>query len=445
MNGERRVVVTGLGVACPLGIGASSFWDALIAGRSAVGPIRAFDASTIPSRIGAELPEFKLSDYIPKEHRKSTKLMSRDIVLAVVAAFEAARDANLPTRCLVSRGDAQPNGIDPTRLGANIGAGLICPDLHELGAAFVHGADGEGRFDLKIWGAEGMNHLTPLWLLKFLPNMLACHVTIIHDAQAMSNTITCAEASSHLAVGEAFRNIARGAMDVCICGGAESKMNPMAVARPALMRRLVTDGENDPAGACRPFSANRRGTVASEGGALIILESLDHARSRRARIYAEVTGFGAAGNTHSWDTPDPSGAGIALAIRKAIKDADLTPQDLDLVTTFGCGTVEHDASELQAWKMVLGDALAETPAIAIKGGLGNNGAGSGALDICATVMSLHYSTVPPSLNTTPPDRAGTFRFAQTDPFDCRIDSAVTVGYALGGGQNAALVIRRYSE
>ncbi len=445
MSTERRVVITGLGPTSALGIGVGRFWDALMERRNAVRPIDIFDASTIPAHIAAQLPEFKLADFIPKTYRKSVKLMSRDIMIAVVASYEAAKDAALPTRCLVDRSEVGANGIDPTRLGVNIGAGLICPDLTELGAAFVTTVGDDGRFDLAKWGSEGMSNLTPLWLLKFLPNMLACHVTIIHDTQAMSNTITCGEASSHLAIGEAFRNIARGAMDVCICGGAESKVNPMNVARPTLMGRLVLDGDADPPGACRPFAANRRGTVVAEGGGLVVLESLDHARDRGARIYAEVAGFGASSNTHSWDRPDPRGVPIALAVGNALADASITSADVDLVTTAGYATEEHDASEMRGWKRVFGDGLSDVSALAIKGGLGNSGAGSGALDVCATVLALHYNTVPPSLNTEPPDPECEFQFAGPDPKDRRIDAAVTLGYALGGGQHAALVIKKYAE
>ena len=150
------------------------------------------------------------------------------------------------------------------------------------------------KFDIRRWGAEGMENLTPLWLLKFLPNMLACHVTIVHDCQAPSNTVTCGEASSHLAIGEAFRTIARGDADVCICGGVESKIAPMAMARSHLLERLNSQSNDQPDKACRPFGKGARGTVVAEGGGLIILEALDHARARNARIYAEMAGFGAA-------------------------------------------------------------------------------------------------------------------------------------------------------
>src|SRR5262249_40552218 len=152
------------------------------------------------------------------------------------------------------------------------------------------------------WGTDGMNNLTPLWLLKFLPNMLACHVTIVHDAQGPSNTITCGEASSHLAIGEAYKTIARGTADVCICGGAESKDHPMAPLRQSLGKRLSTSNER-PEAACRPFGADRDGTVISEGGGLVILEELEHARRRGVRIYAEVVGFGASNDAHDPSLP----------------------------------------------------------------------------------------------------------------------------------------------
>jgi 3-oxoacyl-[acyl-carrier-protein] synthase II len=445
MNQPRRVVITGLGVASPLGIGADAFWDALIQRKSAIAPIQAFDASELPSKVGAELPDFKLSDFVPKSYRKSTKLTSRDIQIAVIASYEAVKDANLPTKCIVERGETENGSLNPQGLGANIGAGLICPDLNELGAAFATSINNNNEFDLNKWGDEAINNLTPLWLLKYLPNMLACHVTIIHDAQAMSNTITCGEASSHLAVGEAFRNIARGAMDVCICGGAESKINPMGVARPALMNRLVTGNPTDPTSACRPFAKGRRGTVAAEGGGLLILESLDHAKQRNARIYAELVGFGASGNTKSWDAPDESGAPLTIAIKKALADANLTPPDIGLLSTFGCGLIDHDAAENRAWNTVFGSSVADIPALAIKGATGNNGAGSGAIDLCAAVLALHYNTVPPSLNTDPPADECHLRFATADPVDAPIDAVVSVAYALGGGQNASLVFKRFTE
>ena len=199
---RRRVVVTGLGLSTPLGHGAEAFWEGLMQGRCGLRPIDSFDASGLACRVAGEVPEFSLSDVVPKSYRKSAKVMSRDIVLAVACAYHAVKDAGLVTRCIVDRGDAAgPVNVDSTQFGANIGAGLIAADLFELAGAMSSAADDSGAFCLKRWGTEGMTNLTPLWLLKFLPNMLACHVTIVHDAQGPSNTITCGEASSHLAIG----------------------------------------------------------------------------------------------------------------------------------------------------------------------------------------------------------------------------------------------------
>jgi 3-oxoacyl-[acyl-carrier-protein] synthase II len=445
MNDERRVVITGLGLATPIGIGVESVWDALINRTSGLRPIEAFDASGLVCSVGGEVPPFKMTDYVPKSYRKNTKVMARDIELAVVAAYEAVKDAGLQTKCLVERNQADRVNVDSTRFGANIGAGLICADLHELAGALASATDEDGRFSLARWGNEGMDNLTPLWLLKFLPNMLACHVTIVHDAQAPSNTITCGEASSHLAIGEGYRTVARGDADVCICGGAESKMNPMGVARQQLLGRLPRDSNDNPARACRPFAADRRGMVPSEGAGLIILEALDHARKRGARVYAEVVGFGASANTHDWRTPDPTGAGIALAMRKALDDADSGPGDIGLIAAFGSGTVEHDASEMAAMDAVFGQALPDIPAMAIKGSIGTNGAGSGAIDLALAVKALSQNTVPPSLNTESPDQACRLKLNSTDPYDAPIQRLLSVAYALGGGQNAALVIQRYEE
>ena len=282
MRAERRVVITGLGPTSPTGIGVEAFWEALLAGRSALRRIEAFDPGGFAAQIGAEVPAFKLGDFIPKSYRKSAKVMARDIQLAMVAAYHAVMDAGLVTKCIVERGEAAGEvNVAPQRFGANIGAGLICADLTELAGALATSRGADGKFDIHHWGREGMTDLTPLWLLKFLPNMLACHVTIVHDAQAASNTITCGEASSHLAVGEAYRTIARGAADVSICGGFESKLNPMAVARPALLGRLSGALDNTPERACRPFSGVG-GMVPADGGGLVILEELEHARARGA-------------------------------------------------------------------------------------------------------------------------------------------------------------------
>jgi 3-oxoacyl-[acyl-carrier-protein] synthase II len=412
--------------------------------RCGIRRIEAFDASGFCSPYGGELPDFQTRDYVPKPFRKSVKVMSRDIEMAVVAAYEAVKDAKLATRCMVEREEADGfSPIDPTRFGVNIGAGLISPDINELGSAYVTAATEDKRLDYAKWGNDGMTNLTPLWLLKFLPNMLACHVTIVHDAQAPSNTITCGEASSHLAIGESFRMIARGDVDVCICGGVEGKICSMGLIRPQLLNRIAVG--DDPSKLCKPFSKYRSGMVASEGGGLVILESLDHAKARNARIYAELAGFGATSDNNDWRNMDASGEPIALAMKNALADGGAEGTTVDLIGTFGPGTVEHDASELAGINRCFGESAANIHAIACKGAMGNNGAGSGTIDFAMAVLALHRNTVPPSPNTEDPDPACPLKFAPKDPIDAPIQSAMSIGYAMGGGQTAALFIKKYEE
>lgn len=445
---KRRVVVTGIGVVSPLGMGVEAYWQALLAGKNGVERITAFDPSGFDSQLAGEIKALKTADYVPKAYRKSARLMARDIELAVAAAYLAVKDAGLITKCLVERGEnnGQPLNLDPTRFGANIGAGLICADLTELAGALSTTTDSATReFSLKRWGEGGtttdggqfgMGALTPLWLLKFLPNMLACHVTIVHDCQAPSNTITCGEASSHLAIGEAARTIERGGADVCICGGAESKLNPMGLLRQSLLKRLSQTG-------CRPFAQDRDGTVISEGGALLILEEYEHAKRRGARVYAEVVGFGAGTDIGEMERPSPDGRGTASAARKALADAGLTGQDVDLAVAFGVGTKEHDSAEAAGLKTILAERWSDVPVTTTKGGQGNNGAGAGALDLAAGVLALYHQQAPPTVGTGcvadegppglvlgPSPQAGSYR------------AVLSTSAALGAGQNAAIVLKK---
>lgn len=445
---KNRVAITGLGVATAVGLGIEETFDALVEKKCGIDRISAFDPARFTSQIAAEVRENAVKDCVPKGYRKATKVMARDIELAVTSAYYAVKDAGLKTKCLVDRGDVDGGvDIDSTRFGANIGAGSICADLQELAGALATAVEdpkaAERVFSLKKWGSEGMSNLTPLWLLKFLPNMLACHVTIVHDCQAPSNTITCGEASSHLAIGEAYRTIERGAADVCICGGAESKINPMGLIRQSLLNRCTTEHNDRPHEAVRPFDVKRSGSAVGEGGGLLILENLDRAKQRGARIYGEVIGFGAAANASHWFTPQPDGRAMSLAINAAMRDAGVGPKDVNLVNPFGLGTKEHDASEAAAIHASLGEVAATVPVLATKGSLGFNGAGSGAIDIAVTAMALYRGVIPPSLNTDEPDPACGLNVVRGDPADSTAQIALTLASALSGGQTAAMLIRRY--
>jgi 3-oxoacyl-[acyl-carrier-protein] synthase II len=439
----RRVVITGVGLVTPIGIGAANVWNALLEKKCGIRRLTAFDPSSFPSQVGGEIDGLVMKGCVPKSYLKSTKVMARDIEIAVAAAYEATKDAGLRTKCLIDRGEAQaPPNVDSTRFGANIGAGLICADLTELAGALATAADEQGRFSIRKWGNEGMTNLTPLWLLKFLPNMLSCHVTIVHDAQAPSNTITCGEASSHLAIGEAFRTVARGAADVCICGGAESKINPMGMMRQQLLHRVSTRYNDEPTRACRPFDADRNGIVVSEGGGLLIIEELEHAKARGASIYCEVAGFGASNNSHSWSEPHPEGAGIALAIGKALQDAGVNPEQVDLVGAFGAATAAHDLSEARGIRSALKDRGNKVPVFAIKGAIGNNGAGSGAIDLGVAALCIRHGMVPPAQNMDHMDPQCGLNVVAGQPLKAEIRSVLSTAYAMSGGQNAAIVLKR---
>jgi len=324
---SARVAITGFGQITPLGLTAGDTWSSLCAGRVGIDTITAFDPAGFSCKLAGQAPDYKIRDYVPKTHRKATKLMSRDIELAVIAANEAFIHAGLITRGI----DPENINIDPKRVAINLGAGLISCDLVELAPA-VAASVTDGKFDIRKWGAEGLGLVTPLWLLKYLPNMLACHVGIIHDIQGPSNTITCAEAAGHLAIAEAAQVIGRGASDIALAGGAEAKVNPIIMIRQCLLKRATSENNDEPAAACRPFDADAKGSVFGEAAGTVILEELQHAEKRNAKIYAEIVGLGESNSINpAYEHIEPDGKGIRIAIEKAMADAQIQPDDLDLI------------------------------------------------------------------------------------------------------------------
>ena len=445
----RRVVISGLGTVSGLGMGMDASWQRLCAGQCVIGPIQTFDPSGFDCRIASEAGDINIKDYVPKTYRKAIKVMARDIELAVVAADLAARDAKLITKgTKTEAGDGC--SYDPHRMGAHIGSGLIAAELNELTAALAHATDDQGGFDYKKWGSEGLTHLTPLWLLKYLPNMLACHVTIIHDAQGPSNTITCGEASATLSVGESMRVIQRGAADLCFCGGAESKLNPMGYLRQQMLGRFNTQANDRPATAVRPFDQSAAGTVMGEAGAIVILEALESFEQRQvdgepARAYAEVLGFGASQSINRESRnlqPEPDGQGIAAAIQSSLREARLEPDQIDLIVPFGSGVPQSDQAETAALKTLFGDRLASIPVTSIKSMVGNCGVGAGGLDICVACQAVAQQTVSAVINCENPLDGINAGNAPSGPRDIRYALVYSCGI---GGQNAALVLGRVNR
>ncbi len=432
---DGRVAITGIGVVTPAGIGVESFWNALVAGKACVGQVNRFDAGNFPCTAGGEIGDFSARKYVPRHYRKAVKVMARDIEIAVAAADLAVRDSGIVTRGV----DAENTDIDSGRLGCNIGAGLICTDLDELGSA-VNTAVVDGKFNFKTWGKSGMENLAPLWLLKYLPNMLACHVTIIHGAEGPSNTITCGSASGHLAMSEAGRIVAQGRAEAVIAGGAESKLNPMGFLRQTLLDRLCTGRNDRPATACRPFDAAHAGTVIGEGGGLLILEEMERAVSRGARIYAELVGFGAACDPDGMDITRPTCGSGDLAVRKAMDDAGIAPGDVDLIVAHGTSVAGEDACEAAAWSKALGERIGEVPAFAVTGAIGCLFAGSGAVELAAAAMALHTQTVPPTVNFSAAADGCELNLSDK-PRKAELNHAVSCAFSVGG-QSSACVLKR---
>ena len=433
---DRRVAITGLGVVTPAGAGVEPLWEALLAGRRFTRRIDAFDPSHFPCPLGGQIEEFSARKFVPKTYRKSVKVMARDIEIAVGAADLAFRDAGIATAGI----DAENPTIASERLGCNIGAGLVCTDLNELGVALTTAVDDDGRFSLRKWGDSGMTNLTPLWLLKYLPNMLACHVTIIHAARGPSNTITCGDASAHLAVGEAARLVARGRADAVIAGGAESKLNPMGLMRQTLLGRVCRDWHGEPQAACRPFDRDHCGTVVADGGGLLVLEDMDRALARGARVYAEVAGFGSACDPAGIDVERANAGSLDLAVGKALADAGVAPDDVDLIVTHGTGVPEEDRCEAAAWRAALGDRAGRVPAVAATGSVGSLFAGAGGMELAVAAMALHAGTVPPTANHTVAAEGCELGFV-SKPRAADLACAVSGAFSVGG-QSGACVLRR---
>jgi 3-oxoacyl-[acyl-carrier-protein] synthase II len=433
---DRHAAITGLGVVTPLGLGADATFNALLEKNPGVNRIDAFKPDRFPCQIAAQLDSFSARKFVPKSYRKAVKVMARDIEIAVAAADMAFRDAGIVTKGLDDLGEPT---IASDRLGCNIGAGLICTELDELGMA-VNTATSDGRFDYKQWGEHGMNNLTPLWLLKYLPNMLSCHVTIIHGAEGPSNCITCGDASAQLAVAESALYLQRGVVDVAICGAAESKLNPMGLLRQGKLNRLCTDRNDQPATAVRPFDVDHAGTAIGEGGALLILEHIDHARNRDATIYAELIGCGAACDPQAIDVLRPTAGNLEHAIRRAMADAEITPDDVDMILTYGTGVPGEDAAEAAAWHAALGERAGSVPACSFTGATGSMFAGAGSVQLAIAAKAIQQQVVPPTLNFKTAAENCELNLAP-DPRQGDIHCVITGAYTVGG-QSGVCVLKR---
>jgi len=426
----RRVVISGLGVVAPNGVGKDAFWSACREGMSGVGPIRSFDASNYPVKIAGEVNDFDVTPFLPSEHRKSAKIMSRSTKFAVGAAGLAVRDSGLG-----------PNWPDPTRVGVCMGTGVVPIDLPEIAPALAY-AVADGQFQADRLGEQGARSVSPMWILKYLPNMVTAHISMAYNAQGPNSTITTACVAGTQAIGEAFRLIARGDADVMLAGGADSRIDPLMLLAYSALGAL-SQSERSPSEVSRPFDRRRDGFVLGEGAGVLILEDAEHARRRGATIYAEVKGFGSSFDAYSITKPDPEARGASRAIEAALNEARIDRGDVDYINAHGTSTRLNDQMETDAVKKVFGEHARSLPLSSIKSMIGHLIGAAGAVEAVALAMTLSDRVVPPTINLTDPDPACDLDYVPLSARDYRSKTAVSTSFGFGG-QNGALVMQSWN-
>ncbi len=424
---QRRVVVTGLGILTSCGNGWKPYWQSVLKQKSHIRSLPDVYADSFPAKLAGYIADFDPAKFI--KQRKLIKVMSREIQLALAASSLALEDASLETAM-----------YDPFRFGICIGTGIINNDLDEVGLGIRNALDDEGCFQMKKFGQEGIRSLYPLWLLKYLPNMPACHISIAHCLKGPSNTLTTSSAAGTQAIGEAFRVIKRGDADLMLAGGTDSKLNPMGIARFNLLGFLSFQ-QDAPEKAYCPFDERRDGVILGEGSGLLVLEDFEHARKRGARIYGEVLGYGTSSDFNYDPRSSEDMTGKCLAMTRALEDASTDVSEIDFLLANGSGIPHEDINEANAVHSVFGKHVGQVQVTAVKPVSGHSVYASGGIEIAAGLASLNEGVIPAVTNLEKPDRACDLPFVvgenQTHP--SRVFLFNSFGF---GGQNASLVVRK---
>jgi len=423
---RTRIVITGLGVVSPIGIGKDEFWASLKANRSGI-DFLSIPHECLPSAFGAEVTNFDPISHL--RDRKFMKVMSRDMQLGVASSRMAVSDSGIAV------GD-----IDPLRLGVVYGAGRMTPHPSELAAAVEACQDEPGQINMTRWGEDGLGQIAPLWLLRQLPNMPACHVSIDHDAQGPNNTITSRDASALLALSEAIRVIEADRADAMIVGACSSNIHPVDIAKFHRFEGL-SQRSDDPSRACRPFDFERDGAVVGEGAATFVVERYEHAVRRGADIYAEVVGIGA-GCDGRGNANRSAGLGLVRAIESSIRRAGIRPNEVGHINAQGKSTQTDDIVESRAYYRAMGDCISQIPVTAMKSFIGHFDAGAGAVELAGTLLSLRYGEVPATLNYEVPDPRCPINVVQEGPMSIHNRTAISVNRT-ARGQSAAAILRAF--
>ena len=413
LNGRRRVVITGLGAVTPLGNDVETTWSRLVAGESGAGPITQFDATGYPVQFACEVKNFDPGQWID---RKQARRMDRFAQLIVAAAQQAVDDSGLEI------------AKEPARIGASIATGI--GGIKSFQDCFETLRD------------RGPDRVNPFAIPSIIPNMGAGWVSMELGTQGPLNSECTACAASNMAIGDGVDQIRLGRADVMFCGGTEAAINEVGIAGFGAMRALSRRND-DPARASRPFDAKRDGFVMGEAGAVLVLEALDHAQARGAKIYAELAGYGLSSDASHITEPDPSGENPARALRMAMADAGVMPEQVDYVNAHATSTPLGDASETRVIKLALGEEIARgIPVSGTKGATGHCLGGSGAVEAIFTTLAVVHGKLPPTINYEIEDPDCDLDYVPNEARDADVEIAVSNSFGFGG-HNASIVIKRF--
>jgi 3-oxoacyl-[acyl-carrier-protein] synthase II len=409
---ERRVVVTGIGCVSPLGIGVDETWEGIVEGRSGITRITKFDASNLPSQIAGEVKNFKPQDVMPE------KLVSRVdsfIQYAIASARMALEDAKLVE---VELGE---------RAGVIVGVGM--------------GGVGQVEHYTRILDERGYKRVTPFFIPMIIPNMAAGQVAILFGAKGPNLAVCTACAAGNHAIGEAYRMIKNGLIDIAICGGTESLITPLTVAGFSVMKALSTRND-EPEKASRPFDAKRDGFVIAEGSGILVLEELTQAQKRGAKAYAELIGYGATCDAYHMTAPSPDGEGAETCMKLALEDANIAPNEVDYINAHGTSTPLNDVVETKAIKKVFGEHAYKLMVSSTKSMTGHLLGGAGGLEAVITVKALETGIVPPTINLEEPDPECDLDYVPNQARRANIKVAMSNAFGFGG-TNACLVFKKW--
>ncbi|MBR4833431.1 MAG: beta-ketoacyl-ACP synthase II [Thermoguttaceae bacterium] len=430
---SRRVVVTGIGLVTPLGSDVETVWKRLLNGESGVGRITLFDASNFATQIAAEVKDWDISEI--GENPEDWKLQDRHTKFAIGAGYRAMKDAGL-------LGDDGTN-LDPERFGVYTGAGEGAQNFDDFAAMTLAGLEGEGDFDEAKFIAKGLEILNPVRELEQEPNMPAAHLAAYFGAKGPNVNCLTACAASAQAIGEAVELIRRDEADVMIAGGAHSMIHPFGVTGFNLLTALSVSND-EPEKASKPFDKRRDGFILGEGAGMLILEELERAKKRGAKIYGEIAGYGATSDAYRITDIHPEGRGAISCMKAALEDAGLTPNDVDYINAHGTSTGVNDRVESLSIREVFGPRAYQIPVSSTKSMTGHLIAAAGATECIYTLLAIRDNIAPPTINFEVRDPDCDLDYVPNVARQVKIDVAMSNSFGFGG-QDVSLLVRRYVD